>query len=1786
MGLTRFVGGLRAQNRTAGNGPVGSMSQLVAPAGRTARAGALRLAPILPALAALAISLVASAANAQPTLTTSPNPSIHNQSVRLQAVISDVTAPTGTMTFRETGVVAPLGSAAVATARYTKVVAGGSNMCGIVSDTTLECWGYNAVGQLGDGTISGGASTPVQVAGLIGVTNIEIGNDHICAVLSDKTVKCWGNNVYGQVGNTTGGQILSPTTVTGLTDVTAVALGTSFSCALKSDATVVCWGRNNLGQLGIGNTTDTNTPTPISGLTNVTAITAGQDSACALKSDGTVSCWGSNQYRQLGDGNSANSSSPRSVLNLSTAVTIDAGGGYQVCALLADATIQCWGRNDYGQLGTGTAGADQSTPQTVSGITNATSVGSGNGWSCAALAAGNPQCWGFNYYGALAQGFRDGINTARPTPLDAAPFAGAVYFAMGGGGSCAILANDTITCVGENFRGQLGNGRSGIDEISVTATNVVKTFTKSVAVITHAFAAGNHTLTADFTPTVGVTTTSANVLQTVNKLTQTITFPALTDTEFSATQPVPNASASSGLAVSYDSTTGTVCTVTTGGTISFVSVGTCSIRASQAGDASRDAATPVTQSFNITQGANSITFPALANTAFTATPPTPGASASSNLTVAYSTTTAPVCTVTNGGTISFVSAGTCSITASQAGNTNFVAATAVTQSFTVTPGANTIVFPALANTAFTSAPPTPGASASSNLTVAYSTKTAPVCTVTGDGTISFVSAGTCSITASQAGNTNFAAATDVTQSFTVTPGVNTITFPALANTAFTSAPPTPGASASSNLTVAYSTTTAPVCTVSTGGTISFVSAGTCSITASQAGSANFAVATAVTQSFTVTPGVNTITFPALANTAFTSPAPIPAAVASSNLTVTYASITAPVCTVTNAGAISFVAAGTCSIRASQPGNANFAAATDATQSFNVTPGVNTITFPALANTAFTGTPPIPAAVASSNLTVTYASTTVPVCTATGAGAITFVKTGTCTITASQAGNANFAAATVVTRSFNVTPGTNTITFPALANTAFTGTPPVPAATASSNLTVTYASTTAPVCTATATGTITFVSAGTCSITASQAGDTNFAAATAVTRSFNVTPGGNTITFPALANTAFSATPPVPAATSSSNLTVTYASTTAPVCTVTNAGVITFVSAGTCTITASQAGDASFAAATPVSRSFTVLATVTVVTTSSLTPAAYGVPVTFTATATVPAGGPPTGTVTFKDGATTIGAAALTNGVATLTTATLDVGAHSITAAYEGSQTQAPAVSPALIQTVTKAVLTAALTVSPNPVPVGNVVTLQAVLTATPQPSTAPTGSIVFKDGQTVIGTGTLLAGSATLTTSTLPAGGHSLTADYAGDANFAAATSAATPLTVERSCNDIFSGAPAFTEATGSASGSTVAATGEIGEGNHGGDTGTVNSVWCKWTAPVAGLVTLDTTGSTFDTALAVYTGASLGQLNQVAANDNIDPATSQSRVSFQAEQGTTYLIAIDGAGDATGDYLLTWNQAPTTPSLYASVLPTSRSVLIGSPASAFATIINAGPAPATQCAIALPPGFPGTLTFQTTTTSNDPAGVENVPADIQPGQAQSYVFAITPTKGLNASEVALSFTCANAEPAPSVPGLSRLTLSASNAPTADILAIISTLSNDGIVDVPLPGKGLYAAAAINIGAASDITASVDDGGTNLPLTVTLCQSDPSTGACADGSQPEATKRLALASGGIVTFTVFVEATAPVPFNPGVNRLHLRLKTNDNVTRGSASLAVRTQQQGTALKGATGTSALAVGNGY
>jgi hypothetical protein len=275
----------------------------------------------------------------------------------------------------------------------------------------------------------------------------------------------------------------------------------------------------------------------------------------------------------------------------------------------------------------------------------------------------------------------------------------------------------------------------------------------------------------------------------------------------------------------------------------------------------------------------------------------------------------------------------------------------------------------------------------------------------------------------------------VTQISGGTPGSQTITFGSLSNQALGTAAFTVSATASSGLTVSFASTTTPVCTVS-GTTVTLVAVGQCSIQASQVGNANYTAATPVTQSFQVTQGSQTITFGSLSSQALgTAPFTV-GATASSGLTVSFASTTTPVCTLSGT-TVTLVAVGQCSIQATQAGNANYAAATPVTESFQVTAASQTITFGSLSSQALGTAAFTVSASASSELPVSFASTTTPVCTVSGT-TVTLVAVGQCSIQATQAGNANYAAATPVTRSFTVTKATPTITWSAPASITYGG----------------------------------------------------------------------------------------------------------------------------------------------------------------------------------------------------------------------------------------------------------------------------------------------------------------------------------------------------------------------------------------------------------------------------------------------------------------------------------------------------------------------------------------------------------------------------------------------------------------------------------------------------------------------------------------------------------------------------------------------------------------------------
>ena len=257
--------------------------------------------------------------------------------------------------------------------------------------------------------------------------------------------------------------------------------------------------------------------------------------------------------------------------------------------------------------------------------------------------------------------------------------------------------------------------------------------------------------------------------------------------------------------------------------------------------------------------------------------------------------------------------------------------------------------------------------------------------------------------------------------------------------------------------------------------------------------------------------------------------------------------------------------------------------------------------------------------------------------------------------------------------------------------------------------------------------------------------------------------------------------------------------------------------------------------------------------------------------------------------------------------------------------------------------------------------------------------------------------------------------------------------------------------------------------------------------------------------------------------------------------------------------------QSVAGPVIVASVLPVSRSVQVGTPATAFATIINAGPGTALGCGLAPLTNLPATFAFQTTDpATNQLTGAPDTAVDVAVGFAQSFVFAVTPTAAIAPTEVQLGFDCANSNPAPITSGLNTLLFSASATPVPDIVALAATSANDGIVTIPgTTGTGVFAVATVNVGASGAITAVVDTGNATPAVNVALCQTEPATGNCLTAIGPSVTTTIN--TNATPTFGIFVTGTGTVPFDPATNRIFVRFKDSTGVTRGSTSVAVRTQ---------------------
>ena len=282
----------------------------------------------------------------------------------------------------------------------------GYTMCGLMTNGGVRCWGGNSFGLAATGdTIAAGSRSMLTGPGtaVTGVTDFSVGDAHACVVASG-AARCAGFNMNNALGNGNSNDSSYLVQVTGLTTgVSKIAVGgefgSSFTCAAMTAGSVRCWGNDNFGQLGSGGNGQTGTPTTVTGLTNVVDVVAGHEFACALKSDGTVLCWGANYLGQLGNGSNTNSSVPVAVTGL-TGVSKLIAGVRSACALLTAGGMKCWGWNYHGIFADGTTN-NSTQPVSATGVSGITALSMGATSSCGLFASGAVRCWGLEQIGQL-----------------------------------------------------------------------------------------------------------------------------------------------------------------------------------------------------------------------------------------------------------------------------------------------------------------------------------------------------------------------------------------------------------------------------------------------------------------------------------------------------------------------------------------------------------------------------------------------------------------------------------------------------------------------------------------------------------------------------------------------------------------------------------------------------------------------------------------------------------------------------------------------------------------------------------------------------------------------------------------------------------------------------------------------------------------------------------------------------------------------------------------------------------------------------------------------------------------------------------------------------------------------------------------------------------------------------------------------------------------------------------------------------------------------------------------
>ena len=457
------------------------------------------------------------------------------------------------------------GGAVSSSARLqTRVLSAGSNfVCAILGDGSVKCWGNNSDGRLGIGSTAaqgdganemGDSLARVDLGPGRTAAAISAGNAHVCVILDNGAVKCWGQNDsnsaqlglgdFNNRGDNAGemGANLPAVDLGPGRTATAIAAGGTHTCAILDNGAVKCWGRSNRGQLGYDNSNTVggsssqmgaNLPQVNLGLT-AKAITAGDQHTCAILSNDSLKCWGGNLFGQLGiestvdTGDTSGEMAVLSPVSLPTGRTVRAisAGAYHTCAVLDNGALACWGYNNHGQLGVGSTfnrgdGSGEMGNSTqfadLGAGRTATAVAAGDGHTCVVLDNARLKCWGSATFGAIGSGSSTtlGDNTGEMgdnlPPVELGSGRTVLAVTANGSSTCVVLDDGSVKCWGNNSNGQLGYGDTvvrGTSTSSMGANLPALNFGTNLRVSNGGAPTTTTTVVSSTTTTAGATTTT------------------------------------------------------------------------------------------------------------------------------------------------------------------------------------------------------------------------------------------------------------------------------------------------------------------------------------------------------------------------------------------------------------------------------------------------------------------------------------------------------------------------------------------------------------------------------------------------------------------------------------------------------------------------------------------------------------------------------------------------------------------------------------------------------------------------------------------------------------------------------------------------------------------------------------------------------------------------------------------------------------------------------------------------------------------------------------------------------------------------------------------------------------------------------------------------------------------------------------------------------------------------------------------------------------------------------